>query len=378
MAVSTEFFAPGSRVATPVAGRHVAALDGIRGAAILMVLAHHLASSLKHEFRIDGTLLDVVSLGWAGVDLFFVLSGFLITGILHDSKGGGCYFRNFYMRRALRIFPLYFGALLTLALLRAAWPEAGLYGSANPLWMWAYLSNIVIAVQGFGAFGIADHFWSLAIEEQFYLAWPFAVYLLDRRRLMMLALAMCLGAPLLRAAALLLGAGEAFVYVLTPLRVDPLAAGAFVALAMRGPGGIEALAGPARRTAVLALAGLLLIVAGSEGERHGAPMQVLGHFLLAVLFAAGLVVALTSSLQRLLARPVMCWFGKYSYGLYVWHPMLWIIVFHSEPARALRGGSGPAELLLSVAVALAGTLALTLLSWHLLERPFLQLKRHFA
>ena len=168
-------------------GQHIAALDGIRGTAILLVVIHHLARSVEFEFNLIHPLLRGAAFGWIGVDLFFVLSGFLITGILYDSKASGGYFKNFHMRRVLRIFPLYYGALLLVLLLRAIWPEAGIYGSESQAWVWVYLTNVVIARKGLGVFGLVDHFWYLAVEQHFYLVWPLAVFLLNRRWLMQLA-----------------------------------------------------------------------------------------------------------------------------------------------------------------------------------------------
>src|SRR6478672_5358733 len=163
---------------------HVPALDAVRGLAILVVTLYRFgggaggaASAVEHWW--------LVELGSRGVDLFFVLSGFLITGILFDAKGKEHYFRDFYARRALRIFPLYYAALpVTLWLL----PQFSLTfaGEVQPAadaqsWLWLYGANVVQSVRGAWCLGPLNHFWSLAIEEHFYLVWPAVIYFSSRR-----------------------------------------------------------------------------------------------------------------------------------------------------------------------------------------------------
>src|SRR5690348_11217200 len=167
----------------PAGPRYIPELDGIRGIAILGVIAFHFGL-----FTIDSHNLlysvygSVVGLGWAGVDLFFVLSGCLITRILLDTRNSGHYFRSFYMRRVLRILPLYYFSVFVFfcVVLPVGYAVApGSFSShewarvapSESLWYWLHLSNWR------SAFGILQtspltHFWSLAIEEQFYLVWP--------------------------------------------------------------------------------------------------------------------------------------------------------------------------------------------------------------
>jgi peptidoglycan/LPS O-acetylase OafA/YrhL len=363
---------------------HIRALDGIRGAAILLVLFYHLGNSVGAEFGVNSKLQVMAGLGWVGVDLFFVLSGFLITGILYDSKTKPHFFKNFYMRRALRIFPLYFSALLFLVLLRTAWPHLGLYGTSSDAWLWVYLSNFVIAIQGFGAFGLVDHFWSLAIEEQFYLVWPFVVFSLSRSAAMWVAFCMCLIAPLLRVALALGGADStAGIYVLSPLRMDSLAMGALLALAIRGPDAIDIL--KLKRPAALAMAVsavlvVLIVVLTRSVSPHSLPMETIGLSAVALLGVSTIVFALSSPLRHVFEHKVLRWFGKYSYGLYVWHPILWVIIFHSDWARSVRAGSGGGDvetIVLTVLAAVTVLLVFVMGSWHLLESQFLKLKVRF-
>src|SRR5262245_10664845 len=158
---------------------HIPALDGIRGIAILLVLLFHFGQ-YGHGLPYPAVFVDklfhrICQIGWVGVDLFFVLSGFLITGILYDSKGRNHYFRNFYVRRCLRILPLYyFSLILFLIVLPKLFPLHTGFRSLrqDSFWYWTYLSNVRVAYRGWDSFGVLDHFWSLAVEEQFYLLWP--------------------------------------------------------------------------------------------------------------------------------------------------------------------------------------------------------------
>ena len=153
--------------------RHVPAADGVRGLAILVVLIHNAAwiNAGTGSFLLKLTLA-ITSTGWVGVQLFFVLSGYLITGILVDALGSPRYFRHFYIRRTLRIFPLYYAALLVALFVVPQVAQVPAWAAAarqNQWWYWSYLSNWG-APFGHGIAGL-PHFWSLAVEEQFYLCW---------------------------------------------------------------------------------------------------------------------------------------------------------------------------------------------------------------
>jgi peptidoglycan/LPS O-acetylase OafA/YrhL len=373
-------------ITTYVAGKHIPALDGIRGTAILLVVIHHLTLSIRAEFGIgvNSRLFEAASVGWVGVDLFFVLSGFLITGLLFDQKTSDHYFKNFYMRRALRIFPLYYGALLLILVLRALWPEGGqqIYGTQNPGWMWVYMTNFIIASRGNGAFGFVDHFWSLAIEEHFYLFWPLVVFLFNRKNLMRIAVAVIFGVLGLRIVAVLGGMSPDAIYILTPLRLDALCLGALIALIARGTSGIQTLVRPAKIVAIVSAIAIGIIAILRGTFYHNDPiMQTAGFSLIALFFGSALVLGLTSPLQHVFNTSVLRWFGKYSYGIYVWHPIIFILLLHTPQARDIRdrflGGSGPAQMVISVAVAIAVTFVVTMLSWNLWESQFLKLKRYF-
>jgi len=382
------------------AGPRMPALDGLRGVAILLVMAFHLYGLVYVlDGRWDRGTIDLwvgrgFGTGWIGVDLFFVLSGFLITGILLDAKGTATYFRSFYARRVLRIFPLYYAFILFMLVIA---PRFDLGDSAslrdNQFWYWTYLTNIGFSFDGLASpapFGNAHvHLWSLAVEEQFYLVWPLVVLALDRRRLTVVALAMI---PAALAFRVLLNSDFApdsvranAAYGLMPARFDTLALGALIAIALRSDAGLA----PLRRYAapVIAAAGALMVVlfVTQEGISFIDPdIQSIGYTAIAALFAGVLVIVLTGPrdgvLHRVLVTHPLRAIGKYSYALYVVHPVVSQTMAREIAERYDLPLVFRSQIPLSIAIALASgvvAFAVAWLSWHLLERHFLALKRFF-
>src|SRR5215469_7550470 len=195
---------------------HVPALDGIRGLAVLFVIAFHSRAPFLNTSEIPFSLFQFLGLGWSGVDLFFVLSGFLITGILLDTRRAPGYFRVFYARRALRIFPLYFAYLLLILVVLqgifVVFVRTNPWQHVNPLLYLTYSMNWVSGLddQWLG------HLWSLAVEEQFYLIWPAAVWFCSRRSLPWVCIAMATAALAFRIWPQAIGQAPDQVYFLTP------------------------------------------------------------------------------------------------------------------------------------------------------------------
>jgi len=369
-------------------GTHLPSLDGLRGTAVLLVLGFHFAHLEGAPGGAERVLIGATGFGWSGVDLFFVLSGFLITGILLDAKGSPGYFRAFYLRRMLRIFPLYYAYLAVLFLVVPhILPASSLdVKPGSQGWLWSYLGNVLFARErGFGASPYAGHFWSLAVEEQFYLAWPLLVWLLTPRRLAAVSLALVGGAFALRLGIHRTSWNATAAYVLTPCRADALAVGALVAVAVREEAGLARL----RRLAPWVLAACAAAVAAiwlARGAFFGGDpaVQTWGFTPLAVGYGAVLVLALSSPRGSPLARGLSAgWLreaGRYSYGLYVLHYPAFLALEAAGlgPAALARAlGSRLGGILAFTALAAAASLAAALASWHLLERRFLRLKDLF-
>jgi peptidoglycan/LPS O-acetylase OafA/YrhL len=374
----------------PALGTHVPALDGVRGLAILLVMLCHftLYGGIEPKGLLDLAFTRIATSGWIGVDLFFVLSGFLITGILYDTKASAHYFKSFYARRVLRIFPLYYAFLFGFFVLLPA-----IYSQSRTLqmlaheqaWYWAYLSNFLVAIEGWPkAPGTIGHYWSLAVEEQFYLAWPLVVFSFDRRQLIRICVGLIFASLFVRI--VLLSHGEMIAaYVLTPARADTLAVGAWIALVGRGPDGLRSLTRWARPVAV----GTLVVIATLFALRRGFNsedwrVQVFGYTPIAVFFGAVLVRALGASpssfTSRFLSHPVLRMFGHYSYALYVFHlPLTTLIarkVVNVNELQELLGSQLLGQAVFFVVAGSAST-AVAFASWRLFESRFLRLKRYF-
>ena len=373
------------------------ALDGLRAVAVLMVFYQHYLSG--GHFASNW--------GWTGVDFFFVLSGFLITGILYDTRDRVHRFRDFYIRRTLRIFPLYYGVLLFGFALtpwfhwiwHPAWALWPLYlgNYARFLWLSDWYqgtgvldhmrSALVLAPPFFLYFG---HFWSLCVEEQFYLVWPPLVFLIrDRLRLRDLCIAICILCLLARiVCAIILPRAyldAEILYRLTPLRADALLFGGVLALMLRGPEA-ETLKRLVRPAFLLFAASFLAFEIVYRHYAHhvyypiaGAPiLDTLGYTLIDLF--AGIVILLSlhpgGLFYRIFTLKPLRRLGQVSYGFYVFHDIPHVaytaIVTHFAVHRKIDIGS------LTAILAFCGTLTLSFFSFRYFESPFLRLKERYA
>lgn len=368
------------------------ALDGVRGIAVLAVMTFHffLFGKMASMGVVDRVAAGTAAAGWAGVDLFFVLSGFLITGILFDARGKPNFLRNFYARRVLRIFPLYYGVLVVFFVVLPHLFSSSSVIRANThgqLWFWSYLSNVHVALHGWSATSeYVDHFWSLSIEEQFYLLWPFVVAALSRRVLLRTCGVVAAVSLLLR---IWLRAHDLpnAAFALTATRMDALAIGAFVALAVRGPDELRTMlrwVRPMLATTVTMIAAIWIARGGFD--KNDPVVGTIGFTLLALSFGGIILLAIHpagggSPMTRLFRSESLRALGKYSYSLYVFHqPVALLLVsvgISAAAAPALWGSALPGELAYA---AIAGTISLiaAMLSWHLFEKHFLKLKIRFA
>lgn len=335
-------------------------LDALRGLAILLVIFHN-ASEKFPALHLQGLFAN----GWMGVDLFFVLSGFLITGILLDTKLSEGYLKNFYARRCLRIWPLYYSVIffmfVVLPLLSRS-EGRSIFEKSSPWWAYPlFLQNFLISPVSTAAAGALGVTWSLAIEEQFYLVWPWIVKFCSYAQLRRIAIAVICLSPVLR---FYLARHHIDLYTNVFCRLDGLMAGAFLAFVVRTDNFLP--------SKFIRRAWISLLIA--------APLAFLTEALharwvvfswSAVASAAFVYLSLFSSqkwLQAGLMNPFLVYTGTISYGLYLLHKISFGMV------QTLRLDRYPFLIMPTILLA---SYALAALSWHLLEKPFLRLKRFF-
>ena len=324
---------------------HLPALDGLRGLAFAMVFVFHFGSRrIEHAGAVWKLYYRLTDLGEHGVEVFFVLSGFLITGILLDTRNQRGRYTRFYGRRVFRIFPLYYAVLFVLFVVLR--PLATSWAGYSELlreqgWYWCYLQNWKIAFSGWPRFEAVDHFWSLGVEEQFYLFWPLLVFSVARRRIVQIALAAIVLSPLVRGVVMYgFPSHSLFAGVSTLTRMDSLAMGALLAAVVRDLHGRELVARWA--TTVTAAAALVVVLmtmrSGAWGE-HDVLAHVVGLSVVSVL-TMGLIARASVGATGgavgavLLSRPLRG-LGKISYGAYVYHfPVLLAV---GTPVRGVDG-----------------------------------------
>jgi peptidoglycan/LPS O-acetylase OafA/YrhL len=357
-----------------------------------MVLALHFVGNMQPTNAIERAIVGVTNYGSYGVELFFILSGFLITGILYDARNEPHYFKNFYMRRVLRIFPLYYGVL---ALVFIAAPLIPLLRGPtldflvdHQWWAWLYGVNVYIAIQGDWSFSYLEHLWSLCIEEQFYFFWPVVVFLLAPRPhlLIKVSLAVALVAMAARLTGSMLGLSWWTTYVLTPFRLDGLALGAFLAVTARQPGGLGRLVRALPCVAAIAATILVLSFGWTRMVSRDSMAFVLPirasviQVLLGCLLVWAVVAAERSTISRFFRSRWLVFLGTYSYGLYVYHHFIsyYLTINQTEFELARWLGSHGAAVALQATLGIAASIAIAWLSYEYFEKRFLRLKRLYA
>jgi len=372
--------------------QRIPVLDGIRALAMAMILICHLSMGNyfpKGLSKIDALFYTFTSSGRYGVDLFFVLSGFLISGVLLDSRAEQGYFRRFYWRRLLRIFPLYYSFLFFLFFLAKFFPFVEFtnspeyrYLAKNQIWLWTCLVNYFVAFKGeYLPLGMS-YLWFISVLVQFYLLWPFLVLLLSRRSLTWLLAALVPFALVLRIVLASMGLSNMSIYHVTFCRIDAFAIGSLIAVLYRTKDGLQPFVVISKIVAIVCFFLILgLFVIGRDIQL----VVMLSFSVFSLLFGSFLLLAVAgkedNNIVQFLRWPFLRFFGKYSYGLYVFHLPISrflrknVALFKELPT--VFGSYIPAQIMY-IAFASAITLIVSVLSWNLYEKHFLKLKNCFV
>jgi peptidoglycan/LPS O-acetylase OafA/YrhL len=340
---------------------YLPALDGLRAIAIIAVFFHH----ALYGYLFQG--------GFLGVDLFFVLSGYLITGLLtrEMARSGTIHFRLFYLRRACRLLPALVAAILLATAIPAGWSE----------WTMPWLQSVAAILFFYANFsyyplGPLNVTWSLSLEEQFYLLWPVTFYFLLKKRSLRFVfgfiIVLTLGCAVLRS--VLYHFTHLDIYALLVTRMDALLAGAGAAL-LAGRSGTVAVASALTRWRVPEVIIAAFIAFCYLGQKTGYLYD--GGFTLVAVLGAVLITCLAeapapSGFRRLLESAPLVWIGRRSYGIYLYHiPLL-------ASLEWLRVRHGYLNLACVTVLRIVLVLLVAGLSYRFLESPFLRRKAAFA
>jgi peptidoglycan/LPS O-acetylase OafA/YrhL len=357
---------------------HIAELDGLRALAVILVLLYHFGPHAS----VGSLLWKIGSIGWIGVDLFFVLSGFLITGILLDTREERLYYKNFYLRRTLRVFPLYYVVIVIGLAIQIAWHnESIIHNIYESSWYSVYLGNIYIAFKNHGPLaGFLGPLWSLQIEEQFYLIFPFLVRKLRPKALFwMLVCVVVLSGPLRWSLYLLSPHRELLQYAALPCRMDGLALGALLALRVRMS---QWRIRPA--TVALGAAGLLsglFIYLSWGGYDWSTPrIRTFGYSIVALAFASVVLWVLRFrggwQASWLRIAPLQ-YLGKISYGIYLLQALIFVLVRKISTHFGINlfvEGDWHSTTWTNFCLLVAIIVLSASISWYFLERPISRLK----
>ncbi len=401
-------------VSTAIVGRKFQSLDGLRAIAIIIVFLHHMQYHIPPLNLPAVVLRAYVSQGWMGVDLFFVLSGFLITGILLDTREATNYFQGFYLRRVLRIFPLYYLVLIAVIVAGILINNPALT-TKLPLpqdrWLYfCYLTNWLALWKGYWGpqyVNYLAHFWSLAVEEQFYLVWPLVIWLVPPRAISRIAVSLALLSAMIRLLWVAHTGPQMAIAFATVTRMDALFIGVLGATLFRDPERMLAIrkwlpwiASLGVGSFFMAFSALIffprraaLLLYGPTPLPHDLGDEALmlaqcgGYTLLAVGFGALVLLAACTEaesrwMQRLLKSPLLAPIGVYSYGIYVFHvPILGAAQLFIYP-RIFRSMRTPMDAVLKEGVYFVVLAAVTFLisafSYEFFEKKILRFKRYFA
>ena len=355
---------------------HYPALDGLRGVAILLVVVYH-------NFDFAGYFF----FGWLGVDLFFVLSGFLITDILLKTLDKPGFLRNFYTRRVLRIFPLYYLTLFIILIILPLFKSLHIdlsYYQTNQVWFWAYLQNWLFIFNPQHGSKMLLHFWSLGVEEQFYLIWPLTILLIRRPKVLLAIVGGLLVVVGITRFVLwnlhIENLAYANLYLFT--RIDGICVGCMLALLMK----IDFMY--LRRNVAWIITTLavfnFLFYFFNQKFSPGSPFfAFVGYTTFAILFGFILYESILGKLRIfniVFNNSLLKFFGKISYGLYVYHWPVYLLLFpfFKQYCTTQLSFSGFAASIASAFIVIMISIAISVISYRYFESYFLKLKKKFT
>lgn len=354
---------------TYVPGKYVQEFDGWRGLGIIfVVLAHYVP--------------QVFIGSWVFMEMFFVMSGFLITGILTDAKGKKNYFKSFISRRVVRVFPLYYLSLVVfMFLIPDAWLDSS-YQREHQIWYWLYMENWLFSIDGWPAVKGFSHFWSLAIEEQFYIAWPFVVLLFTNKGLIRFCIFLFFFSIVFRNTGHLMGFVMPFPYVATFARMEGIVLGAIIAILVRTDKRylLEKLAIPVTIIAGIA-ATIVFLVAGTMHMEFPLVYQI-NYTLVDVFFAGMITLTLCKQelvkLKWLFNVDVLKQLGIMSYCIYIFHRPIQVIglnLFYDYFFEILKGDNAAKMACAGVSFLIMIPVIYCIHKW--IEMPVWSLKKYF-
>ena len=373
-------------------GVRIPELDGLRGLAILLVVFHHYVAGRLRPYGnpIVEFINNAFVLSWSGVDLFFVLSGFLIGGILLDQRNTQNYFKTFYLRRICRIFPLYFLWLILFIILdqtlssslQQHW-QADTFAPRYPNWSYAlFLQNFFIAKREIFGPHWLESTWSLAVEEQFYLLAPLLIRFVPLRKLPYVLVSMILLIPLLRLYSYLYHP-EVFVYVLLPYRADALLMGVLCAYWIRHErlrSWLEKNQGHLYPALVVLLVGMIYLSTGRINSRTSFEMVFLGYSWMPLFYTCLLLIVITAKngiIAGTMRLSPLRNLGIIAYGIFLVHLAIDGLAHGLISSKDLSAINDPSDGVVTFGAFLV-TLLLATVSWHFFEKPIVRWGHSFS
>lgn len=346
--------------------KHYNELDGVRAIAVIMVMFYHFFKDVDVQQDILILLKKISLFGKTGVSLFFVLSGFLITRILLNTKQDDSYFKSFYIKRVLRIFPLYYFFLVIYYFVVPFFLNQSFAGFSQQMWYWTFMQNFALTFDWNSAGPI--HYWSLSVEEHFYLFWPLIIYYCSLKNIKWVILLLCAISFIVR---FILIKNHIEESLFTFARFDELAIGSFLAILELQNKLVKQ--NLKKFITVFIIFLIPLIYISLNNGNYSLLESCARYFVLAMVYGSFVAIAIIIEpenwLKKSLDNNTLKSIGKISFGLYVYHPICFDIIINY-----LRITNLALTFVLSFGLAYL----VSILSYHLLEKKFLKLKTQFS